>query len=103
MNSLKVDFDALCKDFAARKPQEPPVSMAPFATIPWDNGDASSNDLLRRYLIDNSISYINDFNGTVWFLHDGNWTRCRVHCDRSQDGTPIIARFLRCIFEIEIG
>lgn len=103
MNSLKVDFDALCKDFAARKPQEPPVSMAPFATIPWDNGDASSNDLLRRYLIDNSISYINDFNGTVWFLYDGNWTRCRVHCDRSQDGTPIIARFLRCIFEIEIG
>jgi len=89
-----VDFNTLCKDFAARKPKGVPIDTVPFASILWDDGDASSNDLLRRYLVDSGIDFINDFNGTVWFLYDGNWTRCKVHYDRRAN----IAHFSRCIF-----
>lgn len=92
------DFSALCQDFANRKPTGAPIDTVPYATINWLDGDMSSNSLLRRYLVRNGIDFVNDFNGTVWFLHDGGWTRCKVRSERQADGTPYVAHFERCIF-----
>lgn len=90
-------FDELCKDFNQRRPKTAPTAEVPFVSLPWENGDDSSNDLLRRYLIANGVEYLNDFNGSVWFLHDGGWTRCKVKGERL-GGELTTAHFYRCCF-----
>ena len=93
-----MDFNELCKDFDQRRiaytrRSGTETAIEPLATISWDDGNTSSNDLLRRYLIDNGIEYINN-DGTVWFLWGGEWTRSKVRYDHVAN----IAHFSRCIF-----
>ena len=89
-------FNEICKDFNERRPGTE-IGIKPFVSLEWNNGDMSSNDLLRRYLIENKIEYLNDFNGAVWFLFDGDWTRCKVKSER-KNGDLTVAHFSRCIF-----
>ena len=70
-----ITFDCLCESLTARKPKGPIVAEIPWFNAKWDNPNDSVNDLLRRYLRENGIMYIND-NGTVWFLYHGIWERC---------------------------
>ncbi len=84
-------FDELCKDFTKRKPIREMV-WVPFITLEWSNGCLSSNDLLRGYLHDHQIPYLNSY-GSVWFLLDGEWTRTKVRYDRPTN----LAYFSRCM------
>ena len=88
-----MDFDALCKDFAARKPKGKPVAYTPFFNVKWENGDDSINDLLLRELRKLGFDYINDFSGTVWFLYRDVWERCTHEI---KDG---VVHFYLCKFE----
>lgn len=69
-------FDQVCKDFDRRRPAEPPTKRTFWFEVKWENGWDSVNDLLRRFLIDNGMEYLNTMNGDVWFIRDGNWCRC---------------------------
>lgn len=93
-----MNFDELCEDFSKRKPATE-VGSVPYISVEWKSKYASSNDLLRTYLNSNRIPYLNDFNGTVWFLYDGEWTRTKVKYDRESN----MAHFNRCIFEYDKG
>lgn len=61
-------------------------------TAKWVKG--SRNDLLRKYLIEKSIPYFNDLNGTVWFMIDNTWSRAEFDVDDADNVTVY-----RCIFE----
>jgi hypothetical protein len=89
-----MDFDELCRDFDQRRPHTIPVNAVALCSIPWDNGNQSSNDLLTRWLIQRKIEYLQDFSGTVWFLWGGKWTCSNVKYDCKTN----IAHFSRCIF-----
>jgi hypothetical protein len=91
--SVTMDFNALCKDFAARKPKGKPVDYTPFFNVKWENGDDSVNDLLRRGLRELGFDYINTFNGDVWFLYHDVWERCTHEV---KDG---VVHFFMCKFE----
>ena len=88
-------FERLCKDFNRRRPVEKPVKRTFWFEVKWEDGRDSVNDLLRRFLIDNGVEYINTFNGDVWFIRDGEWCRCdyEIHGDT--------ARFYLCEFAKE--
>ena len=85
-------FDQLCEDFDRRRPSEPPVKRTFWFKTKWENGRDSVNDLLRRFLIDNAMEYLNTFNGDVWFIRDGSWCRC----DYEVSGDTV--RFYLCEF-----
>lgn len=94
-----MNFDELCKDFSDRnvavnKRPGTEIEVKPLVSIAWENGLASSNDLLCKYLHDNGIDYLRDFGGTVWFVWDGIWTRSKVRYNRDTN----MAHFSRCVF-----
>ena len=74
-------FDDLCRDFAARRPQGKPVDEALWFSSYWGNPKDSINDLLRKFLNNFQISYINDVSGEVWFLYDDQWCNTRNEVD----------------------
>lgn len=47
----------------------------PFATIPSTSGCDSSNDILIGFLTRHSFPHLQNFNGTVWFVFEGEWVR----------------------------
>lgn len=69
-------WEDLNRDFNRRKPAGPAINSAFWFKRPYINGSKSANDILRDYLIENKIQYINTYNGETWFLFQGNWTRC---------------------------
>lgn len=71
-------YEELCKDFSKRRPLGFPISRTAWFTARWDNPNESRNDVLRRHLKRHSIPYLNTVNGNVWFLFNGQWTRCEV-------------------------
>jgi len=92
-------YEELCSDFyskniAYNRRSGTEKGSVHFVSIIWENGCMSSNDLLRKYLQENNINYINDFNGTVWFIYNGEWTRTSVFNNRL---TGVVA-FRRYIF-----
>ena len=89
---MESEFEKLCKDFNQRRPVEPPVKRIFWFEVKWEDERDSVNDLLRRFLIDNAMEYINTFNGDVWFIQGGEWCRCdhEIHGDT--------ARFYLCEF-----
>lgn len=89
---MESKFEELCKDFDRRRPSEPPAKRTFWFETKWENGCDSVNDLLRRFLIDNSMEYLNTFNGDVWFIRGGNWCRC----DHEVNGDTV--RFYLCEF-----
>lgn len=71
-----MSFDELCADFnSRRKNLIPSAKELLFQAKANEMGDGSLNDLLRRYLRDANIAYLNTFNGDVWFFADGEWNR----------------------------
>lgn len=74
-------FEKLCNDFARRRPQGQPTGRVYWFTTYFTSGFQSLNDLLRRYLKDHDISYLNTVNGDVWFLFKGEWTMCEFVAD----------------------
>lgn len=85
-------FEQFCKDFSRRRPVEPLVKRTFWFEVKWEDGRDSANDLLRRFLIDNTMEHLNTFNGDVWFIRDGNWCRC----DYEVNGDAL--RFYLCEF-----
>lgn len=73
-----MNFDTLCYDFSRRRPVGNPTGKRYWFTKAWTDGRKSINDLLREFLIDRGIEYLHTFNGDVWFLFDGEWTRCEA-------------------------
>lgn len=69
----------LNKDFNKRKPVGDPVDKFFWFKKRYDLESMrkkSTNDILRSYLLANKIQYVNTYNGDVWFLFQGNWTKC---------------------------
>jgi len=89
---MESKFDKLCKDFDRHRPSEPPAKRTFWFEAKWENGCDSVNDLLRRFLIDNAMEYLNTFNGDVWFIRGRNWCRC----DHEVNGDTV--RFYLCEF-----
>lgn len=56
-----------------------------FVTIPSTSGWDSSNSLLISYLNASNIQYLQDFNGTIWIMLEGNWTRTVSTYDKKSD------------------
>ena len=71
-----MNFDNLCKDFSNRRPVGDPTGRAYWFTAEWTDGRKSINDLLREFLKNHGIFYLNTVNGDVWFQFNGEWTRC---------------------------
>ena len=94
---MESKFDQLCKDFNRRRPTEPPTKRTFWIESMFERNDSRSvNDLLRRFLIDNGVEYLNTLNGDVWFIRDGNWCRC----DYEVNGDA--AKFYLCEFDGEV-
>jgi len=89
-------FKELCKDFQKRKPQGKPTAEIPFFNMKWENGNDSVNDLLRRGLCELGYSFINDFDGVVWFSYHGIW-ECCTH-DIKNRGSEKWIHFYMCKF-----
>ena len=86
-------FDTLCKDFNSKKPVLGTEKEVVFLfSTKWENAFNSSNDLLIKYLKENHIEYLRDFNGTVWFLRNGNWHNAKTNYNRDTN----IATFSVC-------
>lgn len=66
-------FDELCKDFNARKPKGHHLGSTLFITSYWGDKNKSINDLLRDFLKNFNIPYINTVNGDVWFRLNDGW------------------------------
>lgn len=90
-----MSWQALCADFDKRKPVGKPTGRAYWFEKTWADGRHSVNDLLRNYLMNHGIQYINTLNGDVWFLFHDEWTRCEYEVE----GT--LVRFY--ILEFEMG
>ena len=84
-------FDQRCKDFDLRRPSGPPIKRTFWFEAKLE-GDNSVNGVLRRYLRNNALEYLNTMNGDVWFLWEGNWCRCDFE---TSDG---IVRYYLCEF-----
>lgn len=72
-------WDELNRDFNKRRPAGTPIDSAFLFKKPWGGesyGNKSINDLLREFLNENRIQYIQTYNGDIWFLFRGNWTKC---------------------------
>ena len=91
MGEYNMTFNELCADFSRRKPCGEMVWIA-FVTLEWTHVSSSSNDLLRKYLHDHQIPYLNSY-GRVWFLIDNQWTCTEVIYDRKTN----LAHFSRCV------
>lgn len=76
-----MNWDALCKDFDKRRPVGKPTGRRYWFTTEFTSGYQSLNDLLRKYLIDRGVQYLNTFNGDVWFLFQDEWRMCEFECD----------------------
>lgn len=89
---MESEFEKLCEDFNRRRPVGQPAKRTFWFEVKWEDERDSVNDLLRRFLIDNAMEYINTFNGDVWFIQGGEWCRCdhEIHGDT--------ARFYLCEF-----
>lgn len=46
-----------------------------FVTLESTSDYDSSNGVLVRFLIDNHFPYLQDFNGSIWFVFKGEWVR----------------------------
>mgnify|MGYP000248994837 CR=1 FL=1 len=70
-------FDDLCADFQKRKPHGPITAEVPWFNVPLElqKGSESVNDVLRKYLKDFNLEYLNEM-GTVWFLYHDLWKCC---------------------------
>ena len=70
-------FDDLCADFQKRKPRGPITAEVPWFNVPLElqKGSESVNDVLRKYLKDFNLEYLNEM-GTVWFLYHDLWKCC---------------------------
>ena len=70
-------FDDLCVDFQKRKPRGPITAEVPWFNVPLElqKGSESVNDVLRKYLKDFNLEYLNE-TGTVWFLYHDLWKCC---------------------------
>lgn len=79
-------------DFSSRPMGTKIIARPLLFTAKWVKG--SRNDLLRKYLIEKSIPYFNDLNGTVWFMIDNTWSRAEFDVDDADNVTVY-----RCIFE----
>ena len=71
-----MSFDELCKDFQHRCPKCTPVGSHYWFSANWNRETDSINDLLIRWLKEWNIPYLRDYDGTIWFLYDNNWTAC---------------------------
>ena len=92
--STEGQFERICKDFNHRKPAGPPASKTFWFEANFQYGSDSTNDLLRRFLINNGIEYLN-MMGDVWFIWKGAWCRC----DYKVSGDTI--KFYLCEFSKE--
>lgn len=70
-------FDCLCADFQKNQPRGPIAAEIPWFNVPLERWkDARSvNDVLREYLKEWNLEYINVM-GTVWFLYHDLWKCC---------------------------
>lgn len=87
-------FDDLCADFQKRKPRGPITAEVPWFNVPLElqKGSESVNDVLRKYLKDFNLEYLNEM-GTVWFLYHDLWKCCtheikdgKIHFYRRSSG-----------------
>lgn len=76
-----MSFEKKCEDSNKRRPVGNPTGRAYWFTKAWIDGRHSANDLLRNYLTNHGIPYLNTINGDVWFLFDGEWTRCEYEAE----------------------
>ena len=55
-------FDDLCADFQKRKPHGPITAEVPWFNVPLElqKGSESVNDVLRKYLKDFNLEYLNE-------------------------------------------
>lgn len=74
-------FKKLCDDFSKRRPAGKPTGRCFWFTTEFASGSQCFNDLLRKYLIDRGVQYLNTLNGDVWFLFQGEWRMCEFKCD----------------------
>jgi len=98
-NTKNMSFDELCRDFSSKNIAHSrrlgtEKNRIHLVSIVWEHGYMSMNDLLQKWLCENDIDYINDFNETVWFIYDGEWTRTNAFFDV----TTNMVEFHRCIF-----
>ena len=79
-----MSFDERCKDFNRQTAGHSLIKTGttPMLSLPWPHDDMSTNDVLRRWLNENKIPYINTFNGDVWFSRDGEtWASTVRHVE----------------------
>lgn len=68
-------WDELNRDFNKHRPAGEPIGSTFWFKKQW-TGRKSINDLLREFLNEQKIQYIHTYNGDIWFLYRGNWTKC---------------------------
>lgn len=80
-------FDDLCADFQKRKPRGPITAEVPWFNVPLElqKGSESVNDVLRKYLKDFNLEYLNEM-GTVWFLY-GDFADTHPHTHGNETDT----------------
>ena len=93
--STESQFERLSRDFNQRKPAGAPLRKTFWFESNFQYGSDSTNDLLRRFLINNGIEYLN-MMGEVWFIWKGTWCRC----DYKVSGDTV--KFYLCEFNPEV-
>ena len=77
-------WDELNKDFNKRRPVGKPIGSTFWFKKEWIDGRKSINDLLREFLHQFNYQYIQTYNGDIWILYQGNWTKCEWRCEANE-------------------
>jgi hypothetical protein len=77
-------WDELNKDFNKRRPVGEPIGSTFWFKKVWSDSRKSVNDLLREFLAQFKYQYIQTYNGDIWILYRGNWTKCKWICEAGE-------------------
>lgn len=81
-NLFNMSHTELSNDFNERIGNRAPIKTGwVLVSLPYENANDSTNDILRRWIVNNGFPFINTFNGDVWFSQNGEtWESAIREC-----------------------